>query len=94
MLGTAGSLPVAGDWDGDGRFEVGVYDPATTTFTLAMAGGGTESIRFGTRTSVPAVGFWTRDTITDLGVWDRRTATFSKRLGPHRTTTITFGRPR
>ena len=39
VLGTPASLPVAGDWDGDGRYEVGVYDPATTTFTLAMPDG-------------------------------------------------------
>jgi Tol biopolymer transport system component len=34
VLGAAGFLPVAGDWDGDGKADVGVFDPVTGNFFL------------------------------------------------------------
>jgi hypothetical protein len=41
-LGSAGDLPVTGDWDGDGVTDLGVWTPATAAFTqrvpLATAG--------------------------------------------------------
>jgi Tol biopolymer transport system component len=36
ILGTAGLLPVAGDWDGDGKDEVGLFDPATANFFVSF----------------------------------------------------------
>jgi Tol biopolymer transport system component len=35
VLGSAGHLPVAGDWDGDGKDGVGVFDPVTANFFLS-----------------------------------------------------------
>ena len=35
--GGKGLLPVAGDWNGDGRDGIGLYDPATSTFLLRNA---------------------------------------------------------
>ncbi len=35
-LGDRDDLPVTGDWDGDRRTDLGVYDQATATFTLRV----------------------------------------------------------
>jgi hypothetical protein len=35
-FGVAGHLPVAGDWDGDGRDDIGTYDPLTTNAFLSV----------------------------------------------------------
>jgi hypothetical protein len=35
FFGTTGHLPVAGDWDGDGNDDIGVFDPVTTNFFLS-----------------------------------------------------------
>jgi hypothetical protein len=91
----AGSgLPITGDWDGDGRWDLGHYNPATRTFTLRSVDGSTQSIRFGSSTSLPVVGFWNGDAVSDIGVWDTATGVFSKRLGPKRVQTLRFGRIR
>lgn len=36
--GERGWLPVAGDWDGDGRQDLGLFDPAKRTFHLFLQG--------------------------------------------------------
>ena len=42
----SGWIPLAGDWDGDGKTTVGLYDPATSTFRLKneSSGGGADVI--------------------------------------------------
>ncbi len=32
-FGVPGDLPVTGDWDGNGKTDVGVWNPATATFS-------------------------------------------------------------
>ena len=32
-FGEPGDLPVTGDWDGNGKTDVGVWNPDTATFT-------------------------------------------------------------
>jgi glucose/arabinose dehydrogenase len=58
-----GSLPVAGDWNGDGRDGVGVYDPASGVFRLRndlSAGNPDAQFKFGPRRSgwKPLAGVW------------------------------------
>ena len=59
----AGWLPLAGDWDGDGKDTIGLYDPATATFHLLDAlrsGPADRVLRFGTPGGgqVPLAGEW------------------------------------
>jgi hypothetical protein len=34
VFGATGDRPVTGDWNGDHRTDLGVWDPETATFTL------------------------------------------------------------
>jgi hypothetical protein len=90
-FGSTSSLPVTGDWDGDGRWQVGVYDSSTSTFTLAKASGGIRVVTYGSPGSLPVVGYWNTDTRSDLGVWNPVTGTFSERVTPAATTSVRFG---
>ena len=36
-FGKRGDLPVTGDWDANGRTDVGVWNPATATFSQRRA---------------------------------------------------------
>ncbi|MEY2452988.1 MAG: hypothetical protein QOD92_2562 [Acidimicrobiaceae bacterium] len=59
--GTSAYRYVAGDWDGDGRDGVGVWDPATGTFYLrntATAGAPEITVHFGVVGVNPIVGNW------------------------------------
>jgi hypothetical protein len=83
-FGAAGDRPVAGDWDGDGRSEVGVWRPATGRFLLDVngngrwdgsAGGDILTGWFGLPGDRPAIGDWTGDGPEEVGFWrpdDRR----------------------
>ncbi|MFL6196337.1 MAG: hypothetical protein ACJ75H_19305, partial [Thermoanaerobaculia bacterium] len=56
-------LPVAGDWDGDGKDGIGVYDPGTAIFRLKkVPGQGNPDLtfRFGTKRNAwkPLAGVW------------------------------------
>ena len=58
-----GGLPVAGDWDGDGRDGIGVYEPGTAVFRLKhapAAGSHDVKLRFGPRNNgwQPLAGAW------------------------------------
>ena len=61
--------PVAGDWDGDGKTTVGLYLPATATWTLwnnSLAPKVT--FAYGGTGDVPVVGDWDGDGVTTVGV--------------------------
>jgi hypothetical protein len=77
-FGAAGDRPVAGDWNGDGRDEVGVWRPATGQFLLDVngngrwdgsAGGDTVTGWFGFSGDRPAIGDWTGDGPEEVGFW-------------------------
>src|SRR5262249_31751450 len=61
-FGAPNWLPVAGDWNGDGRTTVGVVDPSTHTWYLTNSNAtGAPDIApfvFGSPGSVPLVGDW------------------------------------
>ena len=104
MLGDAGDIPVTGDWDGDGRTDLGVFDPTTATFTLRREDGDglvwTAQVQFGQPGDLPVAGDWDGNATTEVGVWTPATATFSERRAAsataarERTAARTFGRPR
>lgn len=75
---------MTGDWDGDGITDVGVFTPATATFTLRTRGANpaTTTVRHGGPGDLPVAADWNSDGVTDLGTWSPRTATFSQRIAP------------
>ena len=55
-FGTAGDRPVAGDWDLDGRNEIGVYRKGTWLLRNSVTGGPpSRTFTFGGATSRPVV---------------------------------------
>jgi hypothetical protein len=78
-FGTAGFLPLRGDWDGDGDDTVGVYNPATSCFFLRNAntpGPADISVCFGAAGDVPLVGDWDGNGSVTIGVYRPSTQTF------------------
>jgi hypothetical protein len=79
--GFPGIVPVTGDWDGDGKTEIGVYDPATALWYLDFNGSGSwdgtptdRTYWHGFAGIVPVTGDWDGDGITEIGVYDPATA--------------------
>lgn len=74
--GGAPLVPIAGDWDGDGKTSIGVYDPDTSKFYLRniLAGGAADIVFvFGHPGDVPLVGDWDGDQRSGVGVYDPTT---------------------
>jgi murein DD-endopeptidase MepM/ murein hydrolase activator NlpD len=70
-------VPLAGNWNGAGADEVGVFRRvAPSRFRVRMADGTTEVIQLGRGGDVPVVGDWDADATSDVGVWRPRTRTF------------------
>jgi hypothetical protein len=55
--GVSTDLPVTGDWNGDGRTEVGVFRPSTHMFYLKNGTTAT-AISYGVSTDLPVTGKW------------------------------------
>ena len=98
-------LPVTGDWDGDAKTDLGVYDSATAVFTLRIVDGDglawTAQVPFGQPGDLPVTGDWDANGKTDVGVWNPGTATFTQRRAKSPVaarvapaTEIRFGNPR
>ena len=74
-------LPLAGDWDGDGRTTIGFWDPAARTFRLKnnLQTIGADLFRSATppsSRSLPLAGDWDGDGRDTVGFYDRVTSTF------------------
>ncbi|MFQ1001635.1 SpoIID/LytB domain-containing protein [Modestobacter sp. SSW1-42] len=76
--GAAGWTPVCGDWDGDGRDGIGVYDGNGTWYlrNSASAGPADAVVRYGWSGATPVVGDWDGNGSDTLGVWDRARGTW------------------
>jgi hypothetical protein len=96
-FGKRGDLPIAGNWDGIGTWEIGVRRPSSGKFLLRMPDGSTKKVTLGGADDLPITGDWDGNGTTDLGVYDQGTATFTllqtDPLGTPFTTTIVFGSP-
>jgi hypothetical protein len=81
-FGDAGDLPIAGDWDGDGKDSVAVYRPGTgeTFFTnadisnkfapIVTLSPGIDFVAFlGVAEDLPFAGDWNGDGVDSLGLW-------------------------
>lgn len=71
-FGTPGSVPIVGDWNGDGVDTIGVYDQQTSNFFLdnTFGGGSVTALNFGTPGSIPFAGDWNGDGIDTIGTFD------------------------
>jgi glucose/arabinose dehydrogenase len=81
-----GWVPLAGDWDGDGRSTVGFYDPRTAR--LRLPGSEARSQPGGQPGALPLTGDWDGDGKDTIGLYERATSTF--RLGSARDS-VRFG---
>jgi hypothetical protein len=89
--------PVTGDWDGDGRTDIGIWRPAVSRFRLLQPDGTVRVVALGSRGSQPVTGDWDGDGVTDVGVFDSATATFTLRTvtpqGQVTLVSLPFGQP-
>ena len=87
----------AGDFDGDGRSDIGVFDPATGTWTLRSSAEGDSTLQLDAAGDVPVTGDFDGDGRSDIGVFDPASGTWTLRssaggdsalqlgaAGPHR----------
>jgi murein DD-endopeptidase MepM/ murein hydrolase activator NlpD len=66
-IGRGSDQPVIGDWDGDGRLNPGIRNPADRTFTLQVKRAKT-TVKFGKRGDLPIAGNWDGVGSWELGV--------------------------
>jgi glucose/arabinose dehydrogenase len=78
--GGPGWLPVAGDWNGDGKETIGVFNPATATWYLKNSNtpGAPDFTPFayGAPGDIPVVGDWDGNGTATVGIFDPATATW------------------
>ncbi len=74
-MGALGDTPITGDWNGDGKDDIGVYRGATNRFYRDVDGNGiwdSTSVdrvdSFGTSGDTPIIGDWNGDGKDDIGV--------------------------
>jgi len=78
-FGSTNKSPLSGDWDGDGKDTIGIYDSTTATFFLKNSNNkGLADIiaHFGSTNMIPLSGDWDGDGKDTIGVYDSTTATF------------------
>jgi hypothetical protein len=88
------AVPLAADWNGDHRGDVGVFKRNTGggVFALRMPDGRRKVITFGTPADVPVVGDWDGRSQADVGIWRQSAHSFVLRHGDGSTTRISLGR--
>jgi len=82
-FGITGDIPVSGDWNGNGKTEIGVFRPSTHMFYLDYNGNGVwngavtdRSYNFGITGDFPVSGDWNNDGKTEVGVFRNSTHLF------------------
>jgi hypothetical protein len=90
-FGLAGDLPVAGDWDGDGRDTPGVVRGANWFIRNANSSGPSTTFRFGLAGDLPVAGDWDQDRDDTPGVFRNGTWFYRNGLGPSVVHSFGFG---
>jgi len=82
-FGITGDIPLSGDWNSDGRTEIGVFRNSTHLFYLDYNGNGVwngasidRQYNFGISGDIPVSGDWNSDTRTEIGVFRNSTHLF------------------
>jgi murein DD-endopeptidase MepM/ murein hydrolase activator NlpD len=82
-FGIGSDMPLVGDWNGDGKTDIGVWRSSNYTFYLDKSGNGRydgaaidSATSFGIGSDKPILGDWTGDGKTKIGVWRSSNATF------------------
>ena len=81
-FGPLGSIPIMGDWNGDGLDTPGVYDPTNGYFRLRNSnspGPPNYAFQFGPANWTPIAGDWNGDGIDTIGVYNRNNGAFRLR---------------
>lgn len=84
--------PVAGDWDGDGTDDVGVFRRGKRGVFRLDGGDRVSTAAWGTNLDEPVVGDWDGDGVPDLGVRDPATGEFSRQGPDGPMPPVAFGR--
>ena len=90
-LGTATDEPVLGDWDGDGRADVGIWNPATGVFTLRMGTQPATTVALGAGSDQPVAGDWDGDGTWEVGVRSPATGVWTLRSADGSVRTVSLG---
>ena len=82
-FGLSGDLPVTGDWNNDGKSEIGVFRNSTHTFYLDYNANGVWNVppadrqyNFGLSGDLPISGDWNNDRKSEIGVYRNSTKLF------------------
>ncbi|MFF1902330.1 right-handed parallel beta-helix repeat-containing protein [Kitasatospora sp. NPDC058218] len=92
-FGQYGDIPVAGNWDGVGADQLGVYRPSTGTFALRHDDGSATAVAFGEQGDLPVPGPWDGNGHAQLAIYRPSTGTFAVRHDDGSVTTARFGEP-
>jgi len=94
-------IPLAGDWDGNGKSTPGFYDPANETFRLknSLQGSATDillKVNAPSRNVLPVVGDWNGDGKDTVGLYEVTSGKFflkNSLTGPDFDVVVLFGPP-
>jgi C1A family cysteine protease len=89
IWGTSTDIPVTGDWNGDGLWDVGVFRNSTHRFILKNGSAATV-VNWGLSTDKPVTGDWNGDGLWDVGVYRPLTHIFVLKNGTVNTT-VNYG---
>ncbi|MFD3557349.1 transglycosylase family protein [Streptomyces goshikiensis] len=90
-FGNTPMVPLAGDFDGDGKDTQAAYDPTTSTFYLANSGSTAQAtLAFGNPGNRPVLGRWD-GTTSQIGVYMPDTGKFYLRHDNGTVTSFAFG---
>ena len=91
-FGTGSDQPLVGDWDGDGRTDVGLRRARAATYVLRPASGAADvRIAFGAVEDRAVAGDWDGDGTTEIGLWRPSTSTFWLRRADGSVTKVPLG---
>jgi PKD repeat protein len=82
-FGVSGDLPVSGDWNNDGKSEIGVFQNSTHLFYLDYNGNGVWNVppadrqyNFDISGDIPVTGDWNNNGISEIGIYRNSTKLF------------------